>query len=244
MSGHPIAATVWLGLCFGGIGYGAYSAQTANNARFAEIEAAQVAALDQVLAEIRMAIEGGDLETGYLRLEALPKQYPGRTSKIEAFAKQMEPVARRVRAQLAMQAAMLLAESGNPEAAVDQLKKLVDQYPDFKGIRFNLAIALRAARKLDEADAQFAALETKDDWDLVAERATILKLRGKVDESLALLDTIPAGSARIPQRFGTEEWSDLLEDPRVRALLEKHGQDLGDTSIRAIEELERQKQGQ
>ena len=127
------------------------------------------------------------------------------------------------------------------EAAERILVAASEKYPRVPAVWLNLGICYRSLDKLDAADRAFArVLElSADDWDAIAERATIRVIRGKVDEAFALLDKVPAYKGQVTERLRSDpDWLKHRGDARMKPLLIRHGVvTKGDTSLRQTENV-------
>ena len=90
----------------------------------------------------------------------------------------------------------------------------------------NLGICYRSLDKLDAADRAFARVLQLDpeDWDAVAERATIRITRGDRDQAFEMLASIPANRGQVQERLRSDPlWRKHRKDPRMPPLMKKHG---------------------
>jgi tetratricopeptide (TPR) repeat protein len=128
-----------------------------------------------------------------------------------------------------------IARQEDYETAIQRLEKMIDDHPDMPGLYLNLGIAQRAANKLDDADRTFARVLELDpsDYDAMAERANIQKEKGNLEAALDILEKIPEGEGRLYLRLKEDPlWIEVAENPRMKALKEKHGAVEGtDTSL-------------
>ena len=133
------------------------------------------------------------------------------------------------------------------ESAERILVEASEKYPRVPAVWLNLGICYRSLDKLDAAERAFArVLElNNEDWDAVAEQATVRLVRGKVDEAFEMLASIPANKGQVPQRLRSDpDWTKHGTHQRMRALLEKHGVvALRDTSVQRAQEILRRKKG-
>lgn len=153
--------------------------------------------------------------------------------------------AERERLRGRMSDAMYAAESGEVDKAIAMFEALVQEHPERPALRFNLGLAYRGADRIEDAEKVFDALLARNaqDWDALAEKATLAKQRGDLEAALALLVRIPERKGGVATRIkGDVTWADALEDPRLVKILERHVEDAtGDTAIRRLAEVERQR---
>ncbi|MEM7677249.1 MAG: tetratricopeptide repeat protein [Myxococcota bacterium] len=112
------------------------------------------------------------------------------------------------------------------EAAEKMLEEASEKYPRVAAVWLNLGICYGSLNKLDAADRAFARVLEIDpkDWDAVAEKATVRAMRGKDDEALDLLATIPSMKGQVTERLrGDPRWIKLRGRPKMKELLRKHG---------------------
>lgn len=112
------------------------------------------------------------------------------------------------------------------ETAEKLLVEASERYPQIAAVWLNLGICYRSLNKLDAADRAFArVLELNEqDWDAVAERATVRLQRGQVDEAFAMLERVPAQKGQTQERLrGDPIWTEHRDHPRMGPLMVKHG---------------------
>lgn len=141
--------------------------------------------------------------------------------------------------------AIVDARSGDIASALAKLERLAEEYPDRAALWLNIGIAHRASGNVDKSMAALdRALElAPNDWDIVAEKATVLIEAKKPELGVQVASKIPPRLGRMPDRLRADPtWVDLEESEGSKALREKHGvaARLGDTGIRSIEEMDRQ----
>jgi tetratricopeptide (TPR) repeat protein len=120
---------------------------------------------------------------------------------------------------------------GEYDVAIQGLEGMIAKYPNEPSLYLNLGIAQRAAERLDDADRTFAKVLELDpnDYDAMAERANILREKGNLEGALELMDKIPPGKGRVNMRLRDDPlWLEVAEEPRVKALRQKHGIEEGD----------------
>lgn len=144
-----------------------------------------------------------------------------------------------------MREAIMVAREGDFDAAIIRLKQLDEEYPNRAAVLMNLAIAYRAGGNLEGAmDMIDRAIQVApEDWDLVAEKATILLEAKKVDDALTVAEKIPGRLGRMPERLRADPlWFELEQSDRYEALRKKHGLGklVGETGINSAEEIQRQ----
>lgn len=131
-----------------------------------------------------------------------------------------------------------VGRGGDFEQAQKMLEEIVAKHPNDPDALFNLGISQTATERDDEADKTFQrVLElAPEDWDAVAERASIKKRKGQVDEALAMLEKIPAGKGHLHERLTQDPlWADI-SDGRMEELKKRHGIDGKlDTTVRDVE---------
>lgn len=134
-------------------------------------------------------------------------------------AKPLDPVSAEI------MEAVMMGEGGNIEGAAKKLREISERHPDNTDALFNLGIALTGLERFDEADRVFQQVLEKEpeDYEAVAERATILLAQGKVEQALALAENIPPGEGRLGLRLEYHERWATLKGDRVAALKKKHG---------------------
>ncbi len=129
-----------------------------------------------------------------------------------------------------------LGKAGRLLDAEEAFQGLAVRYPDEPSVWLNLGIAQRGLHRLPEAAKTFARVNELDpqDYDALAERASIQKLSGDVEGALTFLEEIPAGEGRVRIRLLRDRiWQDISGNPRMQALRAKHGLQNGpDTSTR------------
>lgn len=124
-----------------------------------------------------------------------------------------------------LKAAIGLAERGQIKESIGVMEKLAVRYPKEPTLWLNLGIARRADQQFEAADEAFvkALVLNPDDYDAIAERATVAKERGKVDDALSLLEKIPVGEGRMVQRLVQDPvWDSLRGDERMKKIRIKH----------------------
>ena len=145
----------------------------------------------------------------------------------------------------AMSRAIQLHRQLDFEGAERLLRATAERYPRVAAVWLNLGICLRSLNKLDEADRAFArVLQLNDeDWDAIAERATIRFLRGDVEQAFALLQGVPANKGQVYERLRSDpDWKKYRDDPRMIPLLAKHGVVADrDTSLHQSEDVLRRR---
>jgi hypothetical protein len=128
-----------------------------------------------------------------------------------------------------------MARNGDYPTVIQRLEQLIEKHPNEPGLYLNLGIAQRAAEKLDDADRTFAKVLEMDpnDYDAMAERANIQKEKGNLDAAIDILEKIPPRGGRVDVRLRDDPlWFDVGDNPRVKALRQKHGiEDGTDTSL-------------
>lgn len=150
----------------------------------------------------------------------------GQTRRDAEDAGTQAPLPERVVLREKLYSAIALSERGEHARALVVLEDLVEQHPRTTSLWLNLGIAQRAAGRLTEAARTFEKVLELDpeDYDAVAEKATVLKQEGRVDAAIAELERIPVRRGRIGERLAADPlWQDIAEDPRMRALRDKHG---------------------
>lgn len=134
------------------------------------------------------------------------------------------------------------------ETAEKLLRDASERYPDIAAVWLNLGICYRSLDKLDAADRAFArVLEINaQDWDAIAERATVRLMRGQTDEAFTMLSSIPANKGQVNERLRSDpDWRKARGDARMPALLEKHGVVAdGDTGLRQAQQVLEQRKAQ
>lgn len=173
----------------------------------------------------------------------------------EATQRETEPSAGEGRAdpdgalRRELRTAIFLGRQGEFDAAEQALLSLAQRHPERASLWLNLGVARVGAGKLDLAEEAFGkALElTPDDWDAVAELANIALERGDLDAALVHARRIPAEQGRMAARLARDiRWQKVADDPRVRALREKHGlkTEPGTSEALAAELADRRKRAQ
>ncbi len=131
------------------------------------------------------------------------------------------------------------------ETAERLLKEASERYPEVAAVWLNLGICYRSLGKLDEADGAFKKVLAlnAEDWDAIAERATVLLMRDQVGEAIQMLETIPANMGQVNERLRADElWVKVRSDARLQPLLVKHGVIAdGDSSVQQIESVLKQR---
>ena len=121
------------------------------------------------------------------------------------------------------------------ETAEKLLVKLSERYPHVAAVWLNLGICYRSLDKLDAADRAFARVLEIDaqDWDAIAERATIRVQKGQVDKAFEMVAQVPAYKGQMQERLRADEiWIGVRDDERMKPLMLKHGVVTdGDTSV-------------
>ena len=152
---------------------------------------------------------------------------------------------RRAEIRQQMRQAIEAAQRQDYQTAERLLVRASEKYPTTPAIWLNLGIAYRAANKLDAADRALARVLdlAPEDWDAVAEQATIQFLRGKADLAFSLLEKIPANQGQVNARLRIDpDWAKFSSDSRMEALRTKHGVVAqGETSVRQVERIQEQK---
>lgn len=144
-----------------------------------------------------------------------------------------------------MRETIMTAREGRLGDAIKEFQALDEEYPEQPALLMNLAIAHRASGDLESAmDTLDRALKiAPKDWDLVAEKATVLLEVKRPDDAIALAETIPVRLGRMPERLRADPlWADLPSSERYDALRKKHGvgKVLGDTGINPKEAIRQQ----
>lgn len=139
-----------------------------------------------------------------------------------------------------IRAAVERGKRGEFDPAEELLREVLRRMPDHPDALLNLGIVQAALEQDDEADRTFSRLLElyPDDYDAIAERAGILKRRGKVEEAFAMLEKIPLHEGHVKERLETDPlWADLRGDERLLALLQKHGGSVEptETTLRPIQ---------
>lgn len=123
-----------------------------------------------------------------------------------------------------LKAAAEVGDNGELEKSEAMLEKVAAQYPNSPEAAYMLGVVRLRAERLEEADKAFTrALELDpQDWDAVAERATIAKIRGDIETAVAMLEKIPAGHGHVYDRMRDSVWIDVRGDERMRNVYNKH----------------------
>jgi tetratricopeptide (TPR) repeat protein len=123
-----------------------------------------------------------------------------------------------------LEAATLIGDQGHLERSETMVAEIVREYPDRSEAYYVHGIVLFRLGKLDEADKAFMrALELDPkDWESVAERATIKKIRGDVDGAVSMLESIPGGEGHVFERMRDEVWLDVRGDERMVKVYNRH----------------------
>ncbi len=191
------------------------------------------------------ALLGGLALTVKLAMEA-QKAEQARKVTATTEAPQDPEQERRTKIRDAMARAIQLHRQLDFEGAERLLRRTSERYPRVPAVWLNLGICLRSLNKLDEADRAFArVLQLNDeDWDAVAERATIRVLRGDADEAFALLQQVPANKGQVYERLRSDpDWKKYRDDPRMTPLRAKHGVVADrDTSLQQTESVLRRRE--
>lgn len=144
-----------------------------------------------------------------------------------------------------MQQAVFAGRAGRFADAAKMLRALQAEYPQSTSVALNLGIAYRGLRMYDEALVEFERVvkAKPEDWDAVAEVATLRLLKGEPDAAIALVQKIPAGEGQLDMRLKADPaWVDLPASPELLELRKKHGvTDRGDSSVRRLQEMERRR---
>jgi tetratricopeptide (TPR) repeat protein len=139
-------------------------------------------------------------------------------------------------------AAIADVQQGRVDEGIAGLEALARDRPGDPAIEFNLALALRFAKRPDDADRQLAKIiaARPEDWDAHAERATLAAERSDLARALELLAPIPPGGGNLGRRFREDAaWEAFAQDPRAIPVFERHGfSDLADTALR-FQEVQR-----
>ena len=124
------------------------------------------------------------------------------------------------------------------ESAEKLLVDASEKYPTVPAVWLNLGICYRGMDKLDAADRAFARVLELDaeDWDAVAERATVRVMRGDVDDAFKVMNRIPPNKGQMQQRLRSDpSWLKFADDERMVALRKKHGVVLEEGESKALE---------
>ena len=165
--------------------------------------------------------------------------YANGAAKVKAETRARDEVRER------MGQAVMAGRAGRYADAAKMLRALQAEYPKSTSIALNLGIAYRALEMPDEALAEFDKVlaHTPEDWDAVAEVASIHLEKGDLEAALATMEKIPAGEGQVEARLrGDAVWTDLEATERLQALRTKHGVgERADTSTRRLQEMERRR---
>jgi tetratricopeptide (TPR) repeat protein len=143
----------------------------------------------------------------------------------ERARQEAEKVAHDAKIQEVMRAAVMAVQSENFDDAIKLLSQLAEQEPKDAAVWLNLGIAQRAAERWDDADASFQKVLAinPEDFDAVAERATVKKVKGDIEGALTLFESIPISEGRMLERLAYDPtFADLDKNERFQKLLEKH----------------------
>ncbi|MEQ9500854.1 MAG: tetratricopeptide repeat protein [Deltaproteobacteria bacterium] len=167
----------------------------------------------------------------------------GQKAQVEIEKKKHEAEIRQLNEK--MRQTIMTARDGNLDAAIKRFKELDEEYPNQPALLMNLSIAHRASGDLESSmDALDRALKiAPEDWDLVAEKATVLLEVKKPDDAIAVAEKIPVRLGRMPERLRADPlWADLPASDRYNALRKKHGvgKVLGETGINTAETIRNQ----
>ena len=116
-------------------------------------------------------------------------------------------------------------QRGRFKEAISVLQEATGPYGRYSAIWLNLGIAQRATGDLESAAHSFeeALKANPNDWDAIAERATVQKLRGSEADALASLERIPPGHGRVRERLEVDPaWGEAKDAERLEALRQKH----------------------
>lgn len=134
-------------------------------------------------------------------------------------------------------------QRGRYRETIQILEDAVPRYSHYSAIWLNLGIAQRAEGKLVDAARSFdrALQANPEDWDALAEMATVRKLQGRETDALGNLERIPSGRGRVRERLEADPaWAAADDAGRLAALRQKHGGVIArDTSVRRLQDLER-----
>jgi Flp pilus assembly protein TadD len=116
--------------------------------------------------------------------------------------------------------------AGDVEGAAAALAELAEKHPDRADVHFNHGVALEALERWAEADAAFLRVLKlePEDYEAIAERATIALSRGEVEAAAKLLESVPIGRGRLRERLSRHPtWIEHANHPDVARLRERHG---------------------
>jgi tetratricopeptide (TPR) repeat protein len=122
--------------------------------------------------------------------------------------------------------AVKLGQGGEYAPAAKLLGDIVKHHPKNTDAMFNLGVALSALERYKDAERIFERVNqlSPNDFDAVAERAGIRLALDDAEGALALLEKVPVGAANMANRLGQDpRWVPLKDNPRMAALLQKHG---------------------
>jgi tetratricopeptide (TPR) repeat protein len=112
-------------------------------------------------------------------------------------------------------------------------------------VSLNLGLAYKGLELYEQADAQFQRVLAEDpqDWDAVAERATLLKIKGEEGKAFELMETVPEGQGRMAERLeGDSDWAEAGDIDRLDKLRRRHGgEERGDTAVRRLMEMDQRR---
>ncbi|HJL40233.1 MAG TPA: tetratricopeptide repeat protein [Myxococcales bacterium LLY-WYZ-16_1] len=134
-----------------------------------------------------------------------------------------------------IRAGISFGQRGKLDEAEEVFAELAESHPDEAAVWYNLGVARSGLEDYDAAETAFERTRElePDNWDVVAELATIRQLRGNTSGALDLLERIPVGEGRLSFRLREDPVWASGEGARFEALKEKHG---GlETSVRAEE---------
>ena len=143
-----------------------------------------------------------------------------------------------------MHMAVQAGNAGRFAEAARMLEALQKRHPRSTTIALNLGIAYSALEHYDRAEEQFDKVLSLDpeDWDAVAEQATLKVVQGDEKAGMDLLDKIPKGQGRLDRRLMADPvWIGAKDKERLAKLREKHGAGAGDTAERRLREMERRR---
>ena len=245
MKTHFIWAGGFLALAFGGIGYGAYSGVQASLAKHAGGHHAVAGSHEQPAhGDGHAGPKGHPPKPGHGGPEhgghppkpghggpehgAHPPK-PGHGPEQAAAGHptpEPSPVDPETIIRTTMRDAIMLGRQGDLGGAEHALATLAEKYPDHGAIWYNLGIARMGLENTDGAIEAFdKAVEVDpEDWDAVAELATLALEKGEASVGFDKLETIPPGQGRMQARLLRDpRWKDHAEAPRMKALRTKHG---------------------
>lgn len=122
--------------------------------------------------------------------------------------------------------AVMAAQRDDFPVAIEILKKAADRFNDSTALWLNLGIAQRGAEQWDDAELSFKRVLVLDpnDWDGLAESATIRVVKGDLEGAFGFFERIPTGEGRMLERLAYDPtFNDLDKEPRFTALVAKHG---------------------